>query len=66
MTLPLQRFLICTCLPCTPAAKIDLHLLSGVYLSDLTFTEDGNADKIEHLINFGKRRLVYRYFFLRP
>jgi len=32
----------------------------GVYLSDLTFTEDGNADKIEQLINFGKRRLVYR------
>jgi len=32
----------------------------GVYLSDLTFTEDGNADKLEHLINFGKRRLVYR------
>jgi len=31
-----------------------------VYLSDLTFTEDGNSDKLEHLINFGKRRLVYR------
>ncbi len=27
----------------------------GVYLSDLTFIADGNADKIEDLINFEKR-----------
>ncbi|KAJ6225986.1 ras guanine nucleotide exchange factor i-related [Anaeramoeba flamelloides] len=31
----------------------------GVYLTDLTFIEDGNPDKIEKLINFSKRRLVY-------
>lgn len=32
----------------------------GVYLSDLTFIEDGNPNNIAHLINFHKRRLVYR------
>lgn len=31
----------------------------GVYLKDLTFIEDGNKDKINGLINFGKRRLLY-------
>ncbi|KAJ3442833.1 ras guanine nucleotide exchange factor i-related [Anaeramoeba flamelloides] len=31
----------------------------GVYLTDLTFIEDGNPDKIDGLINFSKRRLVY-------
>lgn len=32
----------------------------GVYLSDLTFIEDGNPNNIGHLINFHKRRLVHR------
>lgn len=32
----------------------------GVYLTDLTFTEDGNPDMIDGLINFNKRRLIYR------
>ena len=39
---------------------------SGVYLTDLTFIEDGNADEVvvegekpQELINFGKRVLVY-------
>ncbi|KAJ3427944.1 guanine nucleotide exchange factor [Anaeramoeba flamelloides] len=31
----------------------------GVYLTDLTFKEDGNKDFIGNLINFTKRRLVY-------
>jgi len=31
----------------------------GVYLTDLVFIEDGNADFIEGLINFGKRKLVH-------
>ncbi|KAJ6252377.1 guanine nucleotide exchange factor [Anaeramoeba flamelloides] len=31
----------------------------GVYLTDLTFIEDGNPNKIDGLINFYKRRLVY-------
>jgi len=33
----------------------------GVYLTDLTFIEDGNDDKIKetNLINFSKRELVY-------
>jgi hypothetical protein len=30
----------------------------GVHLSDLTFIEDGNPDKMGNLINFGKRKLV--------
>jgi hypothetical protein len=32
----------------------------GVYLTDLTFIEDGNPNNIGHLINFHKRRLVHR------
>jgi hypothetical protein len=32
---------------------------SGVYLSDLTFMEDGNAETLEGLININKRRMVY-------
>ena len=31
----------------------------GVYLTDLTFIEDGNPDYINGLINFKKRRLIY-------
>lgn len=31
----------------------------GVYLSDLTFMEDGNSDTLEGLININKRRMVY-------
>jgi len=30
----------------------------GVYLMDLTFTDEGNPDKIGNLINFNKRNLV--------
>eukprot|EP01104_Vermistella_antarctica_P014558 TRINITY_DN460_c0_g3_i1.p1 TRINITY_DN460_c0_g3~~TRINITY_DN460_c0_g3_i1.p1 ORF type:complete len:1428 (+),score=393.76 TRINITY_DN460_c0_g3_i1:424-4707(+) len=32
----------------------------GVYLMDLTFIEDGNPDMIGNLINFEKRKFVYR------
>lgn len=32
----------------------------GTYLSDLTFIEDGNPDKISNLINWQKRELVRR------
>eukprot|EP01095_Lingulamoeba_sp_RSL-Kostka_P007846 TRINITY_DN2555_c0_g1_i1.p1 TRINITY_DN2555_c0_g1~~TRINITY_DN2555_c0_g1_i1.p1 ORF type:complete len:157 (+),score=21.49 TRINITY_DN2555_c0_g1_i1:361-831(+) len=31
----------------------------GVYLTDLTFIEEGNKDKINGLINFSKRKLEY-------
>ncbi|EGC30159.1 hypothetical protein DICPUDRAFT_41848, partial [Dictyostelium purpureum] len=31
----------------------------GVYLTDLTFFEDGNPDFIQGFINFGKRKLIY-------
>ena len=31
---------------------------SGMYLTDLTFIEDGNPDEINHLINFEKHRKV--------
>eukprot|EP00026_Physarum_polycephalum_P002714 Phypoly_transcript_02722.p1 GENE.Phypoly_transcript_02722~~Phypoly_transcript_02722.p1 ORF type:complete len:821 (+),score=152.14 Phypoly_transcript_02722:35-2497(+) len=31
----------------------------GVYLTDLTFIDDGNPDTINGLINFAKRKLVY-------
>lgn len=30
-----------------------------MYLTDLTFIEEGNPDYINGLINFGKRKLVY-------
>lgn len=30
----------------------------GVYLLDLTYIEDGNPNRIGHLINFAKRRLI--------
>jgi len=45
--------LLCCCCSRDPSR-------SGVYLSDLTFMEDGNPDKVDNLINFGKRELVYR------
>lgn len=32
----------------------------GVYLTDLTFIEEGNKNEIEGLVNFHKRRLVYK------
>ena len=31
----------------------------GVYLTDLTFVEDGNPDKVQGLVNFRKRQLEY-------
>jgi len=31
----------------------------GVYLTDLTFIEDGNKDMMDGLINFRKRQLIY-------
>jgi hypothetical protein len=31
----------------------------GVYLTDLTFIEDGNPDYVNELINFSKRSLIY-------
>ncbi|KAK5583167.1 hypothetical protein RB653_004757 [Dictyostelium firmibasis] len=31
----------------------------GVYLTDLTFFEEGNPDFIQGFINFGKRKLIY-------
>lgn len=36
-----------------------LLLRRGIYLTDLTFIEDGNPDYISSLINFKKRELVY-------
>lgn len=33
---------------------------SGVALKDLTFIEDGNPDFVRGLINFAKRRMLYR------
>ncbi|KAJ6248620.1 ras guanine nucleotide exchange factor i-related [Anaeramoeba flamelloides] len=35
----------------------------GVYLTDLTFIEEGNPDFIDGLINFSKRRLIYDVIF---
>ncbi|KAJ3443945.1 ras guanine nucleotide exchange factor i-related [Anaeramoeba flamelloides] len=35
----------------------------ALYLTDLTFIEDGNPDVIEGLINFQKRRLIYDLIF---
>jgi hypothetical protein len=32
---------------------------SGVHLTDLTFADDGNPDKLTNLINFNKRRQIY-------
>ena len=32
----------------------------GVYLTDLTFINDGNPNNVEGLINFRKRELIYR------
>ena len=62
---------ICMCpsLKCVPASVWGprcleiywLHLPKrGVHLSDLTFIEDGNKDLVGGLINFTKRRLLYR------
>jgi hypothetical protein len=31
----------------------------GVYLTDLTFVEDGNPDTVNGLINFKKRQMIY-------
>jgi len=33
---------------------------SGVYLTDLTFIEDGNPDLIGEEINFQKRKMVFK------
>ena len=41
------------------AGLIDNPRHSGVYLTDLTFVEDGNPDKIGELINFSKRQFVF-------
>ena len=38
--------------PCVP--------FLGVYLTDLTFVEDGNPDMVNGLINFRKRQLVFQ------
>ncbi|KAJ6232182.1 ras guanine nucleotide exchange factor i-related [Anaeramoeba flamelloides] len=35
----------------------------GVYLTDLTFIEEGNPNFINGLINFSKRRLIYEVIF---
>ncbi|KAJ6248294.1 ras guanine nucleotide exchange factor i-related [Anaeramoeba flamelloides] len=35
----------------------------GVYLTDLTFIEEGNPNFIDGLINFSKRRLIYEVIF---
>eukprot|EP01090_Pellita_catalonica_P000606 TRINITY_DN10419_c0_g1_i1.p1 TRINITY_DN10419_c0_g1~~TRINITY_DN10419_c0_g1_i1.p1 ORF type:complete len:581 (-),score=81.77 TRINITY_DN10419_c0_g1_i1:1794-3425(-) len=32
----------------------------GTYLTDLTFIEDGNPDKVDGLVNFSKRKMVYK------
>eukprot|EP00736_Rhodelphis_marinus_P010257 Rmarinus@m.3459 len=37
--------------PCVP--------FLGVYLTDLTFIEEGNPDSINDMINFTKRRMIY-------
>lgn len=34
-------------------------MYSGIYLTDLTFTGDGNPDYVNNLINFSKRSLEY-------
>jgi hypothetical protein len=39
---------------------LPLPSLSGVYLKDLTFIEDGNPDTLAGLINFSKRMLLYK------
>ena len=31
----------------------------GTYLTDLTFIDEGNPDKIEGLFNWSKRKLIY-------
>jgi hypothetical protein len=31
----------------------------GVYLTDLTFVEDGNPDRVQGMTNFRKRKLEY-------
>jgi len=36
------------------------NLFRGIYLTNLTFTEDGNPDLLNGLINFKKRKLVSR------
>lgn len=37
------------------------HLCRGLYLSDLTFIEDGNADMLDAMrLNFEKHVMVYR------
>ncbi|KJE96384.1 ras guanine nucleotide exchange factor, partial [Capsaspora owczarzaki ATCC 30864] len=46
-----QQLVVCG-LPCVPYL--------GLSLSDLTFMDDGNPNKLDGLINFSKRRLVQR------
>jgi len=38
---------------------IQIHARRGVYLTDLTFVEDGNPDIVNGLINFKKRQMIY-------
>lgn len=42
----------CSCLAYECPVILTLSVFRGVHLSDLTFIEDGNPDKIEGLINF--------------
>jgi len=35
-----------------------LEILTGVYLTDLTFIEDGNPEKIDGLTNWGKKQMT--------
>ena len=39
---------------------LNFCLVRGVYLTDLTFIEDGNPDEVDNLINCYKRGLVFR------
>jgi son of sevenless len=51
---------LCVFHPSTPLRlSLTIFIFRGVYLTDLTFVEEGNLDFIKNLINFGKRELVY-------
>ena len=52
----LSRFLISPCWICFWISKSEI--LTGVYLTDLTFIEDGNPEKIDGLINWGKKQMT--------